>query len=86
MELFKNGCEEVYFRDSEEDNCITERFEVNDKVICFICCEDRPSEHHEVNLDYQEAYWGSQKLNEIFEKYDVYLEWENECIASVYKN
>ena len=85
-ELFKNGCQEVYFRDSKKDNGITERFKEDDKVICYILCEDRPEENDEINLDYYELYGGSKKFNDVLEKYNMCQEWEDDILASIYKD
>ena len=83
-ELFKNGHEEVYFRDSTEDNGITDLFKEDDKVICYIHCEYVAEENDKVNLNYDAAYFGSEKFNDILEKYNMCLEWENPCLASIY--
>ena len=87
-ELFKDGYEEVYFRDSDIDNGITERFtyKENDNVICFIVCEYEPDEDTKVNLHYYKCYWGSDKLATIKTKYKLNHDWEDNCIAYLYKD
>ena len=87
-ELFKDGYEEVYFRDTDKDNAIMDRFKdkKNDHVICFILCEYMPYEDTKVNLHYDECYGGSDELATIKTKYKLNHEWETYCIANLYKD
>jgi hypothetical protein len=88
-ELFKDGEEEVYFRDTDEDNGIMSRFKdnsVGDNVICFIVCEYMPDDDTIVNLHYDCCYGGSDKLATIKTKYKLNHEWEDSCIAFLYKD
>ena len=67
-ELFgdgENGEAKVYFRDTDEDSAVMERFKdkENDYVICFIVCWG--SKH----LDYFDCYGGSDELVRINKKY-----------------
>jgi hypothetical protein len=41
-------------------------------------------EMSELWLDYYSNYWGSDKLNEILEKYGLFKEWYNPAYACVY--
>ena len=85
-ELFKDGYEEIYFRDTDKDDAIMNRFKYNfyDDVICFIVCEYMPYEDTIVNLHYESSYSGSDKLATIKTKYKLNHEWENNCIAILY--
>lgn len=87
-ELFKDGYEKVYFRDTDENNAIMDRFKdkENDDVICFILCEYMPYETTKVNLHYDECYGGSDELATIKTKYKLNHEWETSCIAYLYKD
>ena len=87
-ELFKDGYEEVYFRDTDKENAIMDRFKdkENDNVICFILCEYMPYEDTKVNLHYDECYGGSDELATIKTKYKLNHEWETNCIAYLYKD
>jgi hypothetical protein len=86
IELFKDGYEEVFFRDMVEDNAIMDRFKDknNDHIICFILCEYEPYEDTIVNLHYDYSYGGSDKLATIKTKYKLNHEWETNCLASLY--
>jgi hypothetical protein len=86
IELFKDGYEEIYFRDMVKDDAIMDRFKDkhNDNVICFILCEYMPYEDTIVNLHYECCYGGSDKLATIKTKYKLNHEWENNCIAYLY--
>ena len=85
-ELFKDGYEEIYFRDTDSDDAIMNRFKFNmyDDVSCFILCEYIPYEDTIVNLHYESSYWGSDKLATIKRKYKLRHEWENNCVAYLY--
>ncbi len=87
-ELFKDGYEEVYFRDDSRDTGITDRFKdrENDNVICFIVCEYEPYEDTKVNLHYNHSYGGSDALATIKTKYKLNHEWEDYCIAYLYED
>ena len=87
-ELFKNGYEEVYFRDDDKDDGVMDRFKdkTNDNVICFILCEYEPYEDTEVNLHYYCCYGGSDKLTTIKTKYKLNHDWEDCCIAYLYED
>ena len=87
-ELFKDGYENLYFRDTDKDNGIMSRFKYkeNDHVICFIVCEYVPEEDTKVNLHYNECHWGSAELSTIKKKYKLNHQWEDYCIASLYKD
>jgi len=84
-ELFKDGCEELYFRDTDKDDAIMDKFKYeSDKVICFILCEYEPDEDTIVNLHYNSCYWGSDKLRTIKTKYKLNHEWEDYCISYLF--
>jgi len=87
-ELFKDGYEEAYFRDDDKDDGIMDRFKdkTNDNVICFILCEYEPTEDTKVNLHYHCCYGGSDKLTTIQTKYKLNHDWEDYCIAYIYKD
>ena len=48
----------------------------------IIITEDIPEGGH---IEYFSNYSGSEKINEILDKYNLWYDWENEAIASVYK-
>ena len=88
-ELFKDGYEELYFRDMDKDGAVMDRFKdtANDNVICFILCEFMPSDDDEldkIHLHYDCRYWGSNKLATITTKYKLNYDWETNCIAYMY--
>ena len=84
LELFKDGYEEVYFRDTDKDNAIMDRFKYTNKVICYILCEYYPDESKIVNLHHDCCYWGSDKLATIKKKYKLNHEWEDFDLAYLY--
>tara|TARA_R110002110_G_scaffold108906_1_gene271804 strand:- start:5279 stop:5845 length:567 start_codon:yes stop_codon:yes gene_type:complete len=77
-DLFPN--ESVYFRNNKEKNGITERSVRHNGGYAFICCEGGT----EKICDYYENYGGCRELNNILKKYDVYFEWEDCCVISIY--
>ena len=86
--LFK--FEQAYFRDSDfdEDSYFKEILERND-YICVICCEFMPMTEQQVNkihLHYDCKYWGSDKFNEILDKYGLGFEWYDSCIGVLFKD
>jgi hypothetical protein len=87
-ELFKDGYEEVYFRDDDKNNAVMDRFKLkeNNIVICFIVCEYEPYKNTKVNLHYNYSYGGSDKLATIKTKYKLNHEWETCCIAYLYED
>lgn len=78
IDLFPDEC--VYFRSNKEENAITARFENNNEVYAFICCEGRT----EKICDYYENYYGCKELRIILNKYNVYYEWEDVCVISIW--
>ena len=78
-ELFNTTSETIYFRNSEIDNGLTERFNDNENnhIIAYINTEDSG----DTNLDYNAG--SSEELNKLMLKYNLTIEWENECIASL---
>ena len=49
----------------------------------WICCEGE-KEETELHIDYWNKMWGSEKLNSILEKNDLYFEWLNPAVAEVW--
>ena len=93
LELFKDGQEKLFFRDTITDDNTSDilRFKTDesDNIICYILTEFMPSndaELKQINLHYDEMYNGSDKLNNLMEKYKLELEWENSCIAYLFKD
>ena len=79
--------EEVYFRDSTEDNAITDTLKNthDDDLVCIICCEYY-ADPKECVLHYDNKYFGSSKFNNIINKYGLHWEWYNNCLAYVWKD
>lgn len=86
-ELFKEGYEKIYFRDSDIDNGITERFnEHNKHIFCYICCEFEPQKKTKLNLHYYDCSSGSHELNYILKKNKLGIEWLDSCVAFLYND
>ncbi len=65
------------------------KFERNKNRIGFIDCEFMPSTDEEVEkiiLHYDVKHWGNGRLNQILENYGYSTEWENEALASIWKD
>lgn len=91
-ELFKNGYEKVIFPDDDDgmNECLIYRdgFRRNINKVCYINCEfslDYNDDINKVNLHHNINYWGSNELNNLLEKYEYNLEWDDFCIAYVYR-
>ena len=65
---------------------ITSHYKLNWFIKCgkgtigVILCEDRREKY---NLDYENCYWGSDDFHALLNKYNLEMEWENNCIASI---
>ncbi len=65
------------------------KFERYKNAIGFINCEFMPSTEEEVEkiiLHYDVKHWGNGRLNQILENYGYSTEWENEALASIWKD
>ena len=71
-EFFKNGKEDVYFRDSKKDNGITERFkdEFYDDVICLINVEGLELYDTDLHIKYV-----SKRLRKLLKKHKLFHMW-----------
>lgn len=54
-----------------------------DRGYFWIWCEGITAET-EYHIDYWNKYEGSEKVQSILEKHDLYFEWENSAVASIY--
>jgi hypothetical protein len=91
-ELFKGGYERVIFPDDDdgmnEDYIYRNGFKRNINKVCYINCEfclPYGDDVDKVNLHSSYNYWGSVKLCNLLEKYEYNLEWDDYCIAYVYR-
>jgi hypothetical protein len=91
-ELFKNGYEYAVFPDDADgmnENYIYRKgFKRDINKVCYINCEfclPYGDDVDKVNLHSSYNYWGSVKLCNLLEKYEYNLEWDDYCIAYVYR-
>lgn len=82
--------EEVYFRNDgtyNEDSRTYELFEENPSALFVVFAEFCPKDDEEmrrVHIHYNIKYWGSNDFNNLIDKYNMTIEWENECIFIIY--
>ena len=65
------------------------KFKKYDNRIGFINCEFMPSTQEEADrliLHYDLKHWGNGRLNQILENYGYMTEWENEALASIWRD
>ena len=69
------------------DNSFNDRF---NNALFVINCEFIPKHEEDIiniNIHYDLNYWGSNKFNQILEKYNLKFDWVNNCSCVVfYKN
>lgn len=84
--------EEVYKRDDgtyNEDSRTFELFEESPHSLFVIYTEFCPKDDEEmarVHIHYDIKYWGSSAFNNLLEKYNMCMEWDNPTILYIYDN
>ncbi len=82
---FSGGFEKQYCFDREDilEKWGDDSMYYQDTSIQYIInTEDIPEKG---DIEYFTNYSGSDKINKIFNKYNLWFDWENECIVGVYK-
>ena len=84
--------EEIYFRNDgtyNKDSRTFELFEESPSALFVLYTEFCPKDDEEmtrVHIHYDIKYWGSSVFNNLLEKYNMCMEWENSAILYIYDN
>ena len=84
--------EEIYFRNDGTYNIDSRTFELFEEspsalfVLYTEFCPKDDEEMTRVHIHYDIKYWGSSVFNNLLEKYNMCMEWENSAILYIYDN